>query len=319
MSWVHPSLHGFLLSEAREAGFVEIHDIHHTFVPPSARRLSFDIYGGRYWRLTNKLPKLRSFISAGKANLVSSDLMDSTGAEKELFDLQFLLASKFLRLVDIEGLRVKDFPKDIGRLLELRYICVGSKELKELPPSINRLVKLQTLDIRGTAVDRIDPGFWKITTLRHVFSSGCLALPESLDQGDLPELQTLFGVKAPQGRTWEPHSCPLRWMSKLRKLGLDGVQREHHGAALGAALRGMHLLVSVSLQAQPDDDGLLPHCVFTEPNLKFLQEICLQGSVDWPTTGKLNLRQRRPNLRSLKLEPAADVPQHIVHELTDSA
>lgn len=209
---VHPSLHGFLLSEAREAGFVEIHDIHHTFVPPSARRLSFDIYGGRYSRLTNRLPKLRSFISAGKANLVSSDLMDSTGAEKELFDLQFLLASKFLRLVDIEGLRVKEFPKDIGRLLELRYICVGSKELKELPPSINRLVKLQTLDIRGTSVDRIDPGFWKITTLRHVFSSGCLALPESLDQGDLPELQTLFGVKAPQaqGRTWEPHSCPLR-------------------------------------------------------------------------------------------------------------
>lgn len=111
-------------------------------------------------------------------------------------------------------------------MLELRYICVESKELKELPSSIKRLVKLQTLDIRGTAVDMIDPGFWKITTLRHVFSSGCLTLPESLEEGELPELQTLYGVKPPQGRTWEDHSCPLRWMSKLRTLCVEGIQQE---------------------------------------------------------------------------------------------
>lgn len=306
---VHGSLHGFLLLEAREAGFVEIHDIHNAFVPPSARRLSFQIYGGRYSRFPSMLPKLRSFVSLGNSDLDPSNTrVDSTGAEKELYDLKFLLASKFLRvLVVTGGQRVNELPEEIGNLLELRCIFIDSPELKKFPSSVKRLLNLQTLAINGTGVKTIDPGFWKIKTLRHVVASS-LTLPESLEE-DLPELQTLVDVKAPEGQKWDDHSCPLRRMRNLRELELEGIQAEHHRVALESALQEMHLLVSVTLRGDE-----LPSCVYTAENLRFLELIQLYGRVDWPS-GPLNVHMLRPNLRNVTLQPVEDVPQRIFAEL----
>jgi hypothetical protein len=305
---VHSSLHGFLQSESREAGFAEVHDIHHVFVPPSARRLSFQIYGGRYTTFTKKLPKLRSIISLGRHDL-PIDRRDSTGADKEIFDLKFLLGSKFLRVIVLTAQRITELPKDIGQLLELRCLFIGSQELKHLPSSIKKLLNLQTLSIGDTGVQSIDAGFWKIKTLRYVNASN-LILPESLEE-QLGELQTLGGVKPPQGQEWKVHNCPLHKMRKLRVLFLEGIQHEYHGAALESALKEMHLLVIVSLKGD-----LLPLCVFTAKNLRFLEEIQLGGKVNWPN-GALNVRMLRPNLRLFGAEPYADVPDHIKREMSD--
>uniref|UniRef100_A0ACD5ZNU1 Uncharacterized protein n=1 Tax=Avena sativa TaxID=4498 RepID=A0ACD5ZNU1_AVESA len=305
---LHSSLHGFLQCEAREDGFVEVHDIHDVFVPPSARRLSFQIYGGRYTTFTSKLPKLRSFISMGNGDTDHEARFDSTGAEKLFYDLKFLLGSKFLRVIVLGGERVKELPKAIGKLLELRYLCVKSQELKVLPSSIKRLFKLQTLDIKATGVQRVDPGFWKIKTLRHVIASN-LALPAVSLEEELSELQTLVGVTPPQGQTWSHHSCPLHKMSKLRILWLERIQHEYHRSALECALQEMHLIVSVTLQGD-----LLPSSVFTAKNLRFLEEIRLQGRVDWPR-GALNARMLRPNLRQTAVDSTEPMPPHIIEEL----
>ncbi|KAM0904753.1 hypothetical protein ACQ4PT_017755 [Festuca glaucescens] len=285
---VHSSLHCFLQSEAREAGFAEVHDYHDvSFVPPSARRLSFHIHGGRYAALTSKLPKLRSFQCVGKDE-ADKGIVDSTGATMEAYDISFLLASKFLRVLILEGQRVT--------------------ELKELPSSINRLLKLQVLDISGSGVQTVDPGFWKIKTLRHVYASN-LTLPETLEH-DMGELQTLVGVQPPQGQTWDQHKCPLRGMTKLHKLWLVGFQHEYHRSALENALQNMHLLISVILVGD-----FLPSCVFTAENLRFLQEIELEGQVDWPIGG-LNHRRLRPNLVRIAVIPTIQqIPPHIRVEL----
>jgi hypothetical protein len=208
---VHRSLHGFLQSEAREAGLIEVHDIHDAFVPPSARRLCLQTNGGRYTTFTNKFHKLRSFICIG--NKAEDPIKDSTGKNKVLYDLKFLLGSKFLRLIVVQGPRIKELPKEIGNMMHLRHLTVDSNDLTDLPPSIRGLLNLQTLYIKNTNVQKIDPGFWKIKTLRHVIAAK-LTLPETLPE-ELGELQTLHGVMPAEGMGWDQHNCPLHKMTKL--------------------------------------------------------------------------------------------------------
>ncbi|KAJ1256395.1 hypothetical protein BS78_K035700, partial [Paspalum vaginatum] len=306
---VHKSLHGFLHSEAREAGFIELHDTHDIIVAPLARRLSFMSFGGRrYTNFTNKFPKLRSFICWVKELGWSNGTQDMN--KKFWHDLKFLLGSKFLRVLSIWGLRIRKLPDEIGNIIHLRYLSVDSEDLKELPSSIKRLLNLQTLDIRDTRVEDIHQSFWKIKTLRHVLADN-LTLPASITE-ELDELQTLHGVK-PAGETeWHQHNCPLHKMTKLRSLKLFGIMHDKHGAALESALTKMHLLGRLTLKGD-----VLPLCVFTAQSLRYLQKISLYGSVEWPEAS-LNVRTVRPNLVKVKLENSDEVPQHIGAEIVEA-
>ncbi|XP_047050620.1 putative disease resistance RPP13-like protein 3 [Lolium rigidum] len=263
---IHQNLVDLLQSEAHEAGFFEVHDIYNSFVPPSEQHIS-----------------------------------DSTW-----YNLKFLCGSKFLRVMDVRGVRIKKLPKEIGDLIHLRYLCVHCPTLGYLPSSIKRLFNLQTLDIRTTRVDKIHPCFWKIKTLRHVVAEE-LTLPNVLAE-ELDELQTLFGVKPAEEGEWE-QSSPLLKMTKLRLLKLTGLVHTKHGAALESALRKMSSLRQLGLQSDQ-----IPSCVFTAPSLRYLELVNLQGNVQWPEAA-LNLAVVRPNLVRVALQDSGELPQRISDEL----
>ncbi|VAH23723.1 unnamed protein product [Triticum turgidum subsp. durum] len=289
---VHPRLHVFLQSEVREAGFVELHDTNDVFVSPSVRRLSFRSFDRKKVKFTKKLPKLRSFICRVEES-------EPEQRNDRFYDLNFLRGSKFLRLIYVNGLRLCELPHDIGKMIHLRYLYVRCKDLKELPRSIKGLLNLQTLDIRETLVDKIDPGFWKIKTLRHVLAEQ-LTLPKTLDlEDELEELQTLHGVKPPGGE-WNQENCPLRKMTKLQSLHLLGIEHGRHGAALESALKEMCLLVDLSLQGD-----VIPQCVFTGEGLQYLETVQLDGSMRWPHVSS-NVCKDRPNLAQLILKKSND-------------
>jgi hypothetical protein len=310
---VHRRLHGFLQSEAREAGFMEVHDMHHVFVPPSVRRLSFTTFGGRYTPLTNKLfPKLRSFIcwvvQREQHHQSNSNIQDAN-KKQHGHDLKFLCGSKFLRVISIQGITIEKLPNKIGDMIHLRYLGVNCKDLKELPSSIKRLLNLQTLDISDTQVEMIDLGFWKIKTLRHVLAEK-LALPETIEE-ELDNLQTLFGVNPTRGGEWKGQRSPLHKMPNLRTLKLQGITHEKHGAALESALVEMQLLGYLSLQAD-----VIPSCVFSAPSLRFLDTVeLLDGTVKWPEVG-WDVSKVRPNLIQIKLGNTNEVPHHIEEKIS---
>ncbi|KAM3354694.1 hypothetical protein ACQJBY_025426 [Aegilops geniculata] len=304
---VHKSLHGFLHSEAHEAGFIEVHDIHDAFVPPSVRRLSYQSLEGRFTIFTNKFHKLHSFIC-----YVEYRSIYSTGLSKKYcHDLKFLRWSKFLRLISVRGLRLDRLPDEIGDMVHLRYLRVECRNLKKLPSSIRRLLNLQTLDIRNTQVEKIDPCFWQIKVLRHVLADN-LMLPETIKE-ELDELQTLHGVKPAEEGGWDPLNCPLHKMTRLRSLDLHGFKRSEHKAALESALTRMHLLGNLKLQGDK-----IPSCVFTGQHLQNLQIVVLDGTVKWPEAG-WDVCKVRPNLVELTVvkHSSEDVPQHIKDELRD--
>ncbi|XBJ20117.1 hypothetical protein VPH35_010986 [Triticum aestivum] len=293
---VHASLHVLLQSEVREAGFVEVHDTYHVFVSPSVRRLSFLSFDSKQVKFTKKLPKLRSFICRVEEQETEEE--EERNDHRSFHDLKFLRGSKFLRLIYVNGVRLRDLPHWIGEMIHLRYLYVRCKDLKQLPASIKGLLNLQTLDIKGTEVEEIDPDFWKINTLRHVLAEQ-LTLPETLEE-ELEELQTLHGVKPPGKGQWKQHNCPLRKMTKLRSLKLKGIDHARHRDALESALKHMCLLVDLTLQGD-----VIPQCVFTVDGLQYLETANLEGSMRWPQDSS-NVRKDRPNLAQLTLEKSND-------------
>ena len=263
--------------------------------------------GGRYIPFTNKFPKLRSFICwVDKEQQHQSNDSQDTNNKKHGHDLKFQCGSKFLRVILVRGLMIEKLPNKIGEMIHLRYLGVECKDLKELPSSIKRLLNLQTLNIQNTQVEMIDPGFWKIRTLRHVLAEK-LTLPETIEE-ELGELQTLSGVKPAQGGEWKGQKCALHKMPNLRTLKLHGIAHEKHGPALKSALTKMHLLADLSLQGD-----VIPSSVFTAPSLRFLQTVELDGNVEWPEDG-WDGSKVRPNLVYFNLRNTNEVPQHIREE-----
>lgn len=340
---VHACLLEFLQSEARQASFIEVHDKNDVLAPASVRRLSIQNDGHRYTPLTNKFPKLRSFIcrvdddaydeeeegelrsddAAATCSCKSSSSMLSCicviprlcPAREEPrghhHDIKFLLGSKLLRLISLQGLRLEELPSEIGDMIHLRYLRVDCKGLKVLPSSIKRLLNLQTLDIRNTEVEKIHWKFWKIESLRHVLADK-LRLPVSLElELKLGELQTLHGVHAPD-EGWNEGNCPLHKMTKLRSLEMYGFTASKHELAFQSALKNMHLLGHLKLQGDK-----IPYCLFTEPGLLYLQSMVLFGDITWPKIAADALKVR-PNLLVLQLKKGSDALHKISDELKET-
>uniref|UniRef100_A0A0A9EYT4 Disease resistance R13L4/SHOC-2-like LRR domain-containing protein n=1 Tax=Arundo donax TaxID=35708 RepID=A0A0A9EYT4_ARUDO len=213
-------------------------------------------------------------------------------------DLGFLHASKFLRVIDIQGLELKKLPNEIGSMIHIRYLGLQCRHLEKLPNTIGNLVNLQSFILRssssGHSVLEVTSAFWKITTLRHVVAP--LALPCSRDLGDLHSLQTLQAV---QPRGWDGgNGNPLEKAANLRSLELSGLTAAHAGA-LEAALESLDLLVHLVLVGES-----LPSSVFTVPSLRRLQSLKLRGSVDspeGPDGSAEDVRYIRPNLTRLSM------------------
>ncbi|KAJ1286897.1 hypothetical protein BS78_03G387600 [Paspalum vaginatum] len=283
---VHDRLHAFAQDEAQEASFIESHDSTDVLAPATVRRLAvLKSTTDRYVQLSNALPKLRSII----CDVVEGRSKSSKCVQYS--DLGFLHASKFLRVIDIQGLELNKLPNEIGSMIHIRYLGLQCGDLEKLPSTIGNLVNLQSLILGGRRVLEVTAAFWRIPTLRHVVAR--FALP-SRALGHLHSLQTLHGVQ-PHG--WDGDSNPLAKAANLRSLELSELTAKHAGA-LEAALESLDLLVHLSLRGDS-----LPASVFSVPSLRRLQSLKLLGSMDAPDgpKGAEEVRYIRPNLTRLSM------------------
>lgn len=284
---VHDRLHAFAQDEAQEASFIESHDSTDVLAPATVRRLAvLNSTTDRYVQLSNALPKLRSIIC---------DLVEGRRVRSSNFirtsDLSFLHASKFLRVIDIQGLELNRLPNEIGSMIHLRYLGLRCGHLEKLPSTVGNLVNLQSLILGGRHVLEVPAAFWRIATLRHVVAR--FALP-SRALGNLHSLQTLHGV---QPRGWGGDYNPLGKAANLRSLELGELTSEH-ADALEAALENLDLLEHLALRGDP-----LPSSVFSVPSLRRLQSLRLMGAMDEPEGPSCaeDVRYIRPNLTRLSM------------------
>jgi disease resistance protein RPM1 len=98
-------------------------------------------------------------------------------------------------VLDFEAAKLLHVPKDIGKLIHLRYLSFKNNlEIKELPKSIGLLQNLETLDVRLTDVTDIPKEIGKLKKLRHLMGTRISLIQLKDGIGGLKSLQTLNNV-----------------------------------------------------------------------------------------------------------------------------
>ncbi|VAI56347.1 unnamed protein product [Triticum turgidum subsp. durum] len=125
---VQTRVHDFLVVEAQEANFMEIHSGDDVPTLSTARRLSLQNHMDKYAALADPLPKLRSILS----NFEKEEHQTQTKeAIKTSDDIQKLLKrSRFLRVIYLDGLEIGNkLPSEIGKVMHLHYLGITSCSL----------------------------------------------------------------------------------------------------------------------------------------------------------------------------------------------
>ncbi|EMS63847.1 Putative disease resistance protein RGA1 [Triticum urartu] len=107
-------------------------------------------------------------------------------------DVQLLLHSRCLRVLDLRGSQITELPKSVGRLKHLRYLDVSSSPITSLPNCISDLHNLQTLHLASCGNLYVLPmSICSLENLETLNLSSChfQTLPESI--GHLQNLQSL--------------------------------------------------------------------------------------------------------------------------------
>ncbi|KAB2636755.1 disease resistance protein RPM1-like [Pyrus ussuriensis x Pyrus communis] len=189
---------------------------------------------------------------------------------------------KYLRVLDLKGIPLEDFPKSISGLILLKYVSMRKTKIKTVPSSINRLAHLETLDLKRTRVTKLPEEICKLYNMRHLLvSRGCDGDDDGPAQGvevsagnigALSELQKLSLIKVGNNRTI---LNALAELTGLRKLGLTDLKIEH-GTELCCAIEKMGSLSTLELRSTNEEEYLeLDHHMKSPP--RSLERLSLKG------------------------------------------
>ncbi|KAK4600255.1 hypothetical protein RGQ29_010072 [Quercus rubra] len=108
---------------------------------------------------------------------------------------------KLLRVLNLGMVEVLEIPKEVGRLIHLRYLRIRAPGIRHVPSSICNLLNLQTLDMRESSLSNLPDGIWKLQQLRHLNLFHLRSLPEhwGTEEKSLENLQTLSCMRPQKG------------------------------------------------------------------------------------------------------------------------
>ncbi|TKY47025.1 Disease resistance protein RPM1 [Spatholobus suberectus] len=204
-------------------------------------------------------------------------------AKKWLVTKKLFSSFGLLVRLDLSNARLDNLPKQVGNLLNLKYLSLRNTNIVSLPESIGNLEYLQTLDIKHTQVHKLPMEIHKLTKLRHLLAYFINIQYFGLDRlegvkvneglQNLVSLQKLSFLDAGNGSIIEE----LKQLSKLRKLGIIKV-KEEYGDALCKAIENMTHLCSLSIGAVGNDGKLQLQSLSNPPS--FLQRLYLYGRLE---------------------------------------
>ncbi|XP_058068382.1 disease resistance protein RPP13-like [Magnolia sinica] len=278
---IHDLLRDLSISKARAENF--LNGDTNSLSPCKARRLFVHHGISKYTSLNQSNPCLRSILS------LSLDREEIGKNQLDLLYRRFHL----LNVLHLHGIRVDEFPTEIGTLIHLRYLgltgCVT--RLRRLPSSIANLCNLQTLEVDSPNKMDIPSEIWKMQQLRHVRVPGRIK-GEGPKAGELScssNLQTLTSIDADD---WI-QDC-LGELINLRKLKIERIDFSIHRKRLFDSIPKLVQLQSLTLHGYRY--GLIPLPLIS--NLLHLYKLCLRGGL-----ARLpEFHEFSPNLTKLTLE-----------------
>ncbi|XWS16260.1 hypothetical protein CRYUN_Cryun34aG0069800 [Craigia yunnanensis] len=192
---------------------------------------------------------------------------------------------------------IKAIPKEIGKLMHLRYLNLeGNTDLENLPETVCDLIYLQTLNIKSCKnLMKLPRRIGKLINLRHLQNEGtdrCRFMPKGLQR--LTSLRTLEEFVVSRGDV-ESKSCSLgdlgnlthlRGDLEIRGLGNAAEPSEAKKARLwkNYGLRGLRLKFD-SLEIQQiktEDENFVFEALQPPPHLESLAILHCRGPVAFP-------------------------------------
>ncbi|XP_030942836.1 putative disease resistance protein RGA4 [Quercus lobata] len=186
---MHDLIHDLALSVSRsECALVNSNANN---VIEKVRHLSFSFANVSFFRKNLstlvKANKIRTFILA-------CDPWVGVGETMEESTLKTLISSfRYLRALDLHGLKINILSNVIGTLMHLKYLDLSSNDIEVLPSSITKLVNLRTLKLSMCVnLKELPIDIKKLVSLKHLDINGCKNLTHMpCGLGKLTSLQTL--------------------------------------------------------------------------------------------------------------------------------
>lgn len=201
-----------------------------------------------------------------------------------------------LRVLKFENLTyVGKLPKEIGDLLNLRFLSFKGGSFEMLPSSLGKLRGLQTLDLRLKQECMIPNVFRKLEGLRHLYLPHAYVIrlanlsssKRLLQLHNLRNLQTLVNISM--------ESCDIEELGNLRKLVICGRNNQNLGEMFNNIKAKFSQLLSLTLHNESDLLANVTPIVLLCPNI---YKLSLTGKIlKLPESNEFS-----PNLIKLKLE-----------------
>ncbi|KAJ8751297.1 hypothetical protein K2173_016479 [Erythroxylum novogranatense] len=220
---------------------------------------------------------------------------------------------QLIRVLDLEGFQGDGgkLPKEIGKLIHLRFLSLRDTDIEELPSTIGNLIYLQTLDLlTWNSTVLIPNSICKLQRLRHLYlPESCGYESENWPLADLINLQTVVNFPS--------EKCSIRDLIKLTNLKKLVIDDPSFGTIFKIRDMKMNALQSLSFVSNEDSTVNLviagcPHLykLHIEGQIEKLPEhyqfssnlakLDLQGSK--LTVDPMATLEKLPNLRILRLQ-----------------
>nr|GLL40877.1 disease resistance protein RPM1-like [Ipomoea trifida] len=311
---IHDFYREIAVSKSRDHNFVSTVNEHITTWPNKVRCLSIH---GTFGNVQNKryVARLRS--------LLTFDVIDSQSTSCAV---QLLSSCKMVRVLDLRGVPLEIFPKEILKLLHLRYLSLRSTRIKMIPKSIKNLQNLEILDLKQTLVTELPVEILKLQFIRQllVYYHGQYSYPS------FEPFEHLHGFKAPVGIGGLSRLQKLSFvelnhgsgiireigmMTDLRRLSITKLRRED-SETLCSSIEKLQKLRSLSIRSLEGCEILDLSFMSSPP--RFLQRLylkgCLQKVPHWVQTlqGLVKVYFQWSQLMENPLEYLQDLP-NLVH------
>ncbi|XP_060675266.1 disease resistance protein RPM1 [Ziziphus jujuba] len=187
---------------------------------------------------------------------------------------------KLLKVLDMQYTPLKDFPKDIERLVLLRCLNLSHTQVQEVPRSIKKLVFLETLNLKRTRVTNLPKGIYKLRRLHHLLVSYYDVEEQGVELSKritiLSSLQELSLVRVNSETKTMKNIGNLK---ELRKLRLVGCLRRELGSELCESIQKMKSLSTLDVRVKTENESVYLDYDMEEPPQ--IQRLYLKGRLDW--------------------------------------
>ncbi|KEH33991.1 putative P-loop containing nucleoside triphosphate hydrolase, leucine-rich repeat domain, L [Medicago truncatula] len=172
--------------------------------------------------------------------------------EDDHFMRRILTEYRRLKVLNIEGAMFLNLNGNMGSLIHLKYLSFYGSYIEvaypEILESIGMLQNMETLDLRVSSYfHKLPKEISNFRKLRHLLGRGMSLLQLKGGIGGMKYLETLSKVRIDEDGIELLRE--LENLKKLRKLGLDNIQREH-GSALSSLLKELRHLEKLHIVAK---------------------------------------------------------------------